>query len=129
MKRLPLMSLLAGVLFLVIAAGSAEAQCFDCVQQSGSNPDRPNLYCRPSGNDFSACTTTYETDPNTCQTYSVCSNVYACTTDPGNGDGFCSNSTCDQNQRWEIHRMMDMYDYNCYHYGTQCYDSRGRYFT
>jgi hypothetical protein len=110
----------AGVLFLAIAAGSAEAQCFDCVQESGSDPNRPNLYCRPSGNDFSACTTTWETDPITCKSYSVCSNTYACTTDPGDGD-FCSNSSCDSNQKWEINSMQDMYGWYCYHYANPTY--------
>lgn len=118
MKHLPLRSILIGAIFVLIA-GSAEAQsCFDCVLESGSNPE--SRYCT-GGSDFSACTTHSNYDPNTCQTYTTCANVYACTTDPGTGDGYCSNSTCDPNQGWNINTLQDLQDYMCYHYGTWCW--------
>jgi hypothetical protein len=121
MKRFPLLTLLAGLIFVLAAAGSAEAQsCFECVQQAGSNPDRPNWYCR-GGEDFSACTTASNYDPNTCVSYTTCNNVYACTTDPGNGGDYCSNSSCDSNQRWEINTLEDLQDYMCYHFGSWCW--------
>jgi hypothetical protein len=119
MKRVPLLSLLACALFVLVAAGSAEAQsCFACVQQAGSNPERPNLYCT-GGSDFSACTTASNYDPNTCETYTTCNNVYACTTPPsGGGDDYCSNSNCDPNMRWDFHTYKDTYDYMCYTYNS-----------
>ena len=120
MQRLPLMFLLAGIILILSVAGSAQAQCFDCVQESGSNPAAPNLYCRPGGNDFSACTTGSVTDPVTCVSHTTCNNTYACTTDPGGDGGYCSNSSCDSNQKWEIQTMRDMNDWYCYHYNTTC---------
>ena len=119
MQRLPLLSTLAGGALLLGAAGSAKAQsCFECVQESGSNPDRPNLYCT-GGYDYGACTTQWEQDPNTCEYYSACMNVYSCASwqDP---DTSCTNSSCDPNQRWDFYTYYDMYDYMCYHYGTFC---------
>jgi len=119
MKCLRLPSLV-GAVFVLLAAGSAQAQsCFECVQQSGSDPNRPNWYCT-GGYDFSACTTASNYDPNTCETYTTCNNVYACTTDPGNGEPYCSNSTCDPNQGWNIDTLQDLMEYFCYHYDTWC---------
>jgi hypothetical protein len=119
MKRLPLLSTLAGGAILIGAAGAAEAQsCFECVQQSGSNPDRPNLYCR-GGDDYGACTTAYNTDPNTCDTYTTCANVYSCSVDQ-DPDSTCTNSTCDPNQMWDLNSWADIMDYMCYHYTTFC---------
>ncbi len=91
MKRLPLLSILVGAIFVLVAAGSAEAQsCFECTLESGSNPE--SRY-RTDGSEFAACTTHSNYDPNTCQTYTTCANVYACTTDPGNGEPYVSSSS------------------------------------
>ena len=118
MKRLHLLSIVAAMAFITLAAESAEAQCFDCVQQAGSNP--VNMYCQSGGTDFSACTTVTQTDPVTCESSTVCANTYACTTDPGGGD-YCSNSSCDPNMPWgEINNMQDLYTFYCYHYNTMC---------
>jgi hypothetical protein len=117
MKRFPLLPILAGAIFALLAAGSAEAQCFDCVQEAQSNP--VNWYCT-GGNAYSACTTASNYDPNTCETYTSCNNLYACTTDPGDGD-YCSNSNCDPNMPWgNVDDLDDIRDYYCYHYGTWC---------
>jgi len=118
MKRMFVLSILAGAA-LLLGVGSAEAQsCFDCVQQSGSNQNRPSLYCT-GGYDFGACTTDTNYDPNTCETYTTCNNVYSCMPwqDPG---ATCTNSTCDPNQRWDINTFDDLYGYTCYHFGTMC---------
>src|SRR3954470_22477773 len=118
MKRLPVLSTLAGGAILIGAAGAAEAQCFDCVQQSGSNPDRPNLYCT-GGDEYGACTTVWHTDPNTCTEYSVCANVHSCSVDQDPDSG-CTNSTCDPSQIWDLNSWADIMDYICYHYSTMC---------
>jgi len=117
MKRFPLLSILAGAIFLLVAAGSAEAQCFDCVQEANSSP--PDWYCT-GGTEFSSCTTGSLYDPNTCESHSTCNNLYSCTVDPGGGV-YCDNSTCDSNQVWDISTLQDIYDYYCYHYGTLCF--------
>lgn len=123
MKRLPLLSTLAGGVILVGAAGAAEAQsCFDCVQQAGSHPDRPNLYCT-GGYDYGSCTTHWHTDPNDCTEYSTCGNIYSCSSeqDPGTS---CTNSSCDPNQNWgEINTYQNIMDYMCYHFGTFCWSA------
>lgn len=121
MKSHSLLPILFGAIFVLLAAGSAEAQsCFDCVLESGSNPE--SRYCT-GGSDFAACTTHSNYDPNTCQTYTTCANVYVCTTDSGGGGddgGYCSSSNCNPNIRWEINTLQDLQEFMCYHYGTWC---------
>ena len=116
MKRLPLLSSLAGGAVLIGAAGAAEAQCFECVQQSGSNP--VSLYCR-GGDDYGSCTTASHYDPNTCMNYTTCANVTSCSVEQ-DPNSECTNSTCDPTQIWDLNSWADIMDYVCYHYATMC---------